>query len=77
MDGDATSLVQEAVDLHHLPAGTDAAQVAWELNGIYLAHHVGQRLIGDSSVDARAQAALQALLGTDSLNPGNGPESPS
>ena len=72
-----TSLVQEAVDLHHLPAGTDAAQVAWELNGIYLAHHVRQRLIGDRSVVARAQDALQALLGTDSLNPGNGPESPS
>jgi AcrR family transcriptional regulator len=55
-------LVREAVALGHLRGDLDAAQFVWELDGIYLAHHVSQRLMRDPDADARANAAFEALV---------------
>ena len=57
-----TSAVQEAVELGHLRDDLDPAQFAWQINGIYLAHHVSQRLTRDPEADARAHAAFEALI---------------
>lgn len=54
--------VQEAADLGHLHAETDAEQIVWELTGIYLAHHSAMRFNRDPMADQRAQTALVALL---------------
>ncbi len=59
-------VVQDAVDLGHLRDDLDPIQFAWQLNGIYLAHHVSQRLMRDVEADARADAAFAALV-TSSL----------
>jgi AcrR family transcriptional regulator len=61
-----TSAVREAVELGHLRDDLDPAQFAWQINGIYLAHHVSQRLTRDPEADARAHAAFEALI-TSSL----------
>lgn len=55
-------LIGEAVALGHLREDLDAEQFAWELSGIYLAHHVSQRLMRDPDADARAHAAFESLL---------------
>jgi AcrR family transcriptional regulator len=55
-------LVREAVALGHLREDLDVEQFVWELDGIYLAHHVSQRLMRDSDADARALAAFEALV---------------
>ena len=55
-------LVREAVALGHLRGDLDAAQFVWELDGIYLAHHVSQRLMRDPDADARALAAFGTLV---------------
>ncbi len=55
-------LVRKAVALGHLRGDLDAAQFVWELDGIYLAHHVSQRLVRDPDADARANAAFEALV---------------
>ena len=55
-------LVGEAVALGHLRGDVDPAQFAWQLEGIYLAHHVSQRLMRDPEADARALAAFEALV---------------
>lgn len=56
------ALVARAVDLRHLRAGTDAAQVVWELCGIYLSHHASLRFHRDAAADERARVAVDALL---------------
>lgn len=55
-------LVGEAVALGHLRGDLDAEQFEWQLYGVYLAHHVSQRLARDPDADARAQAAFESLL---------------
>jgi AcrR family transcriptional regulator len=55
-------LVREAVTLGHLRENLDVEQFVWDLDGIYLAHHVSQRLMRDSDADARALAAFEALV---------------
>lgn len=63
--------IQEAVDLGHLHAETDADQVGWELGGIYLAHHSSMRFCRDPKADLRAQNALVALLSRNGADPAN------
>ncbi|MCA1716916.1 MAG: TetR/AcrR family transcriptional regulator [Actinobacteria bacterium] len=65
--GMVRGLVEAAVALGHLREDLDAEQFAWQLHGIYLAHHVSQRLTRDPNADRRAHAALDALL--DSARP--------
>jgi AcrR family transcriptional regulator len=57
-----TSVVREAVELGHLRDDLDPALFAWQINGIYLAHHVSQRLTRDPESDARAHTAFEALI---------------
>ncbi len=59
-------LVKKAVDLGHLREDLDAAQFVWQLDGIYLSHHVSQRLMRDPEADARALTAFEKLV-TSSL----------
>jgi AcrR family transcriptional regulator len=63
--------VQQAVELGHLHADTDVAQLVWELGGIYLAHHSSTRFNRDPEGDARAQNALVALLRRSGATPAN------
>ncbi|HEX5848966.1 MAG TPA: TetR/AcrR family transcriptional regulator [Rubrobacter sp.] len=55
-------LVKEAVALGHLEEDLDAVQFVWQLEGIYLSHHVSQRLMRDPEADARALAAFDGLV---------------
>ena len=55
-------LVGEAVALEHLRGDLEVAQFVWQLEGIYLAHHVSQRLTRDPEADRRAHAAFEALV---------------
>ena len=55
-------LVDEAVVLGHLRQGLDAARFVWRLEGIYLAHHVSQRLMREPDADARALEAFEDLV---------------
>ena len=55
-------LVGAAAELGHLPSDVDAGQLAWELRGIYLTHHVAQRLMHDPGADRRARVAFDALV---------------
>lgn len=71
--GSLRGLVDEAVALGHLRENLDAAQFVWELNGVYLSHHVSQRLTRDPKADARARTAFEDLV-TSSL-PGKTPGS--
>jgi len=58
----ALGLIGEAVALGHLREDLDAEQFAWQLSGVYLAHHVSQRLVRDPDADERAYAAFESLL---------------
>ena len=60
--GVLTGLVEEAVALGHLREDTDASQFVWQLQGIYLSHHLSQRMMRDPDADARALAAFEALV---------------
>src|ERR671921_280611 len=55
-------LVREAVELGQLGEDLDAVQFVWQLEGIYLSHHVSQRLMRDPEADARALTAFDALV---------------
>ena len=56
------SLVLEAMKLGHFKTELDADQFVWELNGIYLAHHVAYRFVKARDADQRAKTAFEALL---------------
>ncbi len=60
--GQLQKMVEEAVGLGHLKENLDAAQFVWLLGGIYLSHHVSQRLMRDPEADMRAQFAFNALV---------------
>jgi AcrR family transcriptional regulator len=55
-------LVRKAVELGHLREDLDATQFVWQLDGIYLSHHVSQRLMMDPEADARAVTAFRTLI---------------
>jgi AcrR family transcriptional regulator len=62
LSGALEGLVREAVDLGHLRGDLDVVQFVWELEGIYMSHHLSQRLMRDPEADARAHAAFEALI---------------
>jgi AcrR family transcriptional regulator len=74
--GVLTGLVEEAVALGHLREDTDASQFVWQLQGIYLSHHLSQRMMRDPDADARALAAFKALVASSlpgrASDPGRG-----
>ena len=55
-------LVEEAIVLGHLRKDLDVRQFVWGLDGIYLSHHMSQRLTREREADARALAAFEALV---------------
>jgi tetracycline repressor-like protein len=55
-------LVKKAVKLGHLREDLDAVQFVWQLDGIYLSHHVSQRLMRDPEADTRARSAFETLV---------------
>ena len=54
--------VREAVAAGHLRADLDVEQFVWELNGIYLAHHVSERFHRSADAGRRANVAFEALV---------------
>ena len=60
--GTVAGFVEEAAALGQLRREVDADDVAWQMFGIYTAHHVQVRLLRDPDADARAYRALEALL---------------
>lgn len=60
--GQLSGYVDDAVAAGHLRGDLDVDQFLWELNGIYLAHHVSERF--HRSVDARQRAhiAFETLI---------------
>ncbi|WP_242140932.1 TetR family transcriptional regulator [Sphingomonas sp. TREG-RG-20F-R18-01] len=63
------ALVRRAVELRHLRSETDAAQIVWELCGIYLTHHASARFLRDPAADSRARTALAALVERHATQP--------
>ena len=55
-------LTRRAVDLGHLRVDLDVDQFVWELGGMYLAHHISQRLLRSPEMEQRAAIAFEALL---------------
>lgn len=60
--GAVAGFIGEAAALGQLRPETDADGVAWQLFGIYSAHHTRARLLQDPDADAWAQGAFEALL---------------
>ncbi|MEM5500307.1 TetR/AcrR family transcriptional regulator [Ahrensia kielensis] len=54
--------LEEAVQAGHLVHETDAAQFIWELQGIYLSHHVSSRFLNQKDARLRAVDAFNALI---------------
>lgn len=55
-------LVRDAMAPGHRSRNLDATGFLWQLDGIHLSHHVGQRLMRDPEADTRARDALEALV---------------
>ena len=57
-----TALVEDAIAHGHLRADLDVEQFVWQLHGLYLGHHVAQRLLRDGNADRRARAMFDGLV---------------
>ena len=55
-------VIGEAVELKQLGAETDAKALAWQLFGLYNAHHTMQRLMHDREADAVALQGFEVLI---------------
>ena len=55
-------VIGEAVELKQLGAETDAKALAWQLFGLYNAHHTMQRLMRDREADAVALQGFEVLI---------------
>jgi AcrR family transcriptional regulator len=53
---------REAIDAKEFRTDTDVGQVAWELQSLYLGHHVSQRFLRDPHATDRAIVAFDALV---------------
>jgi hypothetical protein len=60
-------LLTDAIAEGHLPGDADVDQVVSQLEGIYLAHHLANRLADDPNASDRARRALEALLAPDTI----------
>ena len=60
--GAVAGFVEEAAALGQLRPETDADGVAWQVFGVYTAHHTRARLLQDPDADAWAHRAFAALL---------------
>jgi len=55
-------LIRDAIDKRHLLQNTDVAQVAWDLLGVYLSHHVSSHSLRDPDADRKAQFSVKRLV---------------
>ena len=55
-------LIRDAIDKRHLSQDTDVAQLAWDLLGIYLSHHVSSHSLRDPDADRKAQFSVKRIV---------------
>ena len=55
-------LIRDAIDKRHLLRDTDVAQLAWDLLGVYLSHHVSTHSLRDPDADRRAQFSVKRII---------------
>jgi hypothetical protein len=55
-------LVRKAVDRGELAGDLEIEQFVWKLIGVYLAHHLAQRLCADPAADVRGMAAVEEIV---------------
>jgi AcrR family transcriptional regulator len=64
-------LIRDAIDKRHLLQETDVAQLAWDLLGIYLSHHVSSHSLRDPGADRKAQFSVKRIVGfIEAINEG-------
>jgi AcrR family transcriptional regulator len=56
-------LIQGAIATSEIPQGIDSSQLAWNLVGVYLSHHVSWHFLRAPEADLRAQRSLEQLIG--------------
>ena len=55
-------LIRDAIDKRHLLHDTDVSQLAWDLLGIYLRHHVSRHSLRDPDADRKAQFSVKRIV---------------
>ena len=55
-------LIRDAIDKRHLSHDADAAQLAWDLFGVYLSHHVSSHSLRDPDADRKAQFSVKRII---------------
>jgi AcrR family transcriptional regulator len=55
-------LIRDAIDKRHVLPDTDVAQLAWDLFGIYLSHHVSSHSLRDPDADRKAQFSVKRIV---------------
>ena len=55
-------LIRDATDKRHLSQDTDVAQLAWDLLGVYLSHHVSSHSLRDPDADRKAQSSVKRII---------------
>jgi AcrR family transcriptional regulator len=55
-------LIDRAVATSDLPQNTDSSQMAWDLVGVYLSHHLSCHFLRASDADQRAQRSVEQLV---------------
>ena len=55
-------LIRDAIQKRHLLQDTDVAQLAWDLLGIYLSHHVSSHSLRDPDADKKAQFSVKRII---------------
>ena len=55
-------LIRDAIDKRHLLRDTDVNQLAWDLLGVYLSHHVSSHSLRDPDADRKAQVSVNRIV---------------
>jgi len=55
-------LIRDAIERRHLLQDTDITQLAWDLFGIYLSHHVSSHSLLDPDADRKAQFSVKRIV---------------
>ena len=64
-------LIRNAIDKRHLLRDTDVNQLAWDLLGIYLSHHVSSHSLRDPDADRKAQFSVKRIVASiEAINEG-------
>lgn len=56
-------LIDGAIAKSELPQDVDSSQMAWDLVGVYLSHHLSCHFLRASDADQRAQRSVEQLIG--------------